>query len=259
MTHITCTFPSYALGTMAEFHIILPRKYTVLMNDNSNQSVPAKGYRTLILLHGACDSASDWLLHSRAADLADEYQIALLIPSVGNSFYLDHVNGINAFTYLTSELLDYAREIFPLSTRREDTYICGYSMGGYGAVRAALLRPELFGKVASLSGALDIKLGARYIRTCGYLLPTELQDIKGLSGTDKDILYCMEHLEQPLDNYPTLYLACGEQDLFASSTKAYGEKISAKGLSVTYALSPGGHDWNYWSQAIITAIKWMYE
>lgn len=47
-------------------------------------------------------------------------------------------------------------EISFLSEKREDNFIAGHSMGGYGSFKIALLKPESFAAAASLSGALDI-------------------------------------------------------------------------------------------------------
>ena len=50
--------------------------------------------------------------------------------------------------------MDVTREMFPLSHRREDTFLAGLSMGGFGACRNALKYCDTFGKAAILSGAL---------------------------------------------------------------------------------------------------------
>ena len=46
---------------------------------------------------------------------------------------------------------------FPVSSRREDTYIAGLSMGGYGAFKAAMTYPQRYAAFGSFSGALDIE------------------------------------------------------------------------------------------------------
>ena len=201
MTHITCSFPSYALGTIADFHVILPKQVSLFDRQSLADScqVPPEGYPVIFLLHGAGDCGDDWLLHSRVADLADQYQMALIMPSIGNSFYLDGVGGVNAYSYITEELLTYARSIFPLSKSREHIYLCGYSMGGYGAVRMGLLRPDLYRKVISLSGALDIKFAACYFKSCGYALPGDIPDLNSLRSTDVDINYCLNSLSTSPD------------------------------------------------------------
>ena len=43
-----------------------------------------------------------------------------------------------------------------ISPAREDNYIAGLSMGGYGALKAALTFPQRYAAACSLSGALDI-------------------------------------------------------------------------------------------------------
>lgn len=55
-----------------------------------------------------------------------------------------------------------------MSAKREDNFVAGLSMGGYGAVKAALTCPDKYFACASLSGSLDItrkgcgiKTGAR--------------------------------------------------------------------------------------------------
>jgi putative tributyrin esterase len=45
---------------------------------------------------------------------------------------------------------------FRVSQRREDTFVAGLSMGGYGAIKLALRHPDRFAVAASLSGALDV-------------------------------------------------------------------------------------------------------
>ncbi|MBW7462496.1 prolyl oligopeptidase family serine peptidase, partial [Paenibacillus sepulcri] len=56
----------------------------------------------------------------------------------------------------SEELPALARSFFPLSDRREDNFVAGLSMGGYGAFKLALSHPDRYAAAASLSGALDV-------------------------------------------------------------------------------------------------------
>ena len=49
-----------------------------------------------------------------------------------------------------------ARSFFPLSEKREENFVAGLSMGGYGAIKLGLRKSEAFAAAASLSGALDM-------------------------------------------------------------------------------------------------------
>ena len=127
-----------------------------------NVILPAEKFRgpfpTLYLLHGLTDNCSAWLDNTRIRLWAEESGLAVVMPSGENSFYLDILvrdGCLGDFgEYIGRELVDVTRELFPLSCRREDTFLAGLSMGGYGACRNALKYSETFGKAAILSGAL---------------------------------------------------------------------------------------------------------
>ncbi len=78
------------------------------------------------------------------------------MPRVERSFYADEVHGHRYWTFLSEELPSLVDQFFRVSTRREDTFVAGLSMGGYGAFRWALRQPERFAAAASLSGVLDL-------------------------------------------------------------------------------------------------------
>ena len=46
--------------------------------------------------------------------------------------------------------------MFPLSHKKEDTFIAGLSMGGFGALRNGLKYYDTFGYIAALSAAIQI-------------------------------------------------------------------------------------------------------
>ncbi|MBQ4089174.1 MAG: acetylesterase, partial [Clostridia bacterium] len=117
-------------------------------------------YPTLYLLHGLTDNCNGWLSYTRIRLWAEESGLAVVMPSGENSFYMDILvkdGCLGDFgEYVGSELIQVTREAFPLSYKREDTFIAGLSMGGFGACRNALKYCETFGKAAILSGALHI-------------------------------------------------------------------------------------------------------
>ena len=77
------------------------------------------------------------------------------------SFYTDEAYGGRYWTFVSEELPELVGRFFRVSERREDTFVAGLSMGGYGALKLALRQPERFAAAASLSGALDVAALAR--------------------------------------------------------------------------------------------------
>ncbi len=258
MTHITCTFSSVCMETDASFHVLLPSVRNGLL-PLTEPLIPEGGFPTLYLLHGIGDSAQSWLLNSQIGLLCDKYRIAVVLPSCQNSFYADSPDGPKAFSYITSELLDYTRAVFPLSSRREDTFLGGYSMGGYGAVRIGVLCPQLFGKIFSLSGALEVNAGTSFSRICGYSMPSHLKNSKALKNTDADIFYCLEQAAPKEHSFPPFYIACGTEDLFVKCAEKFCSRAKALGLRDVLNLSPGKHDWEYWSKALSQAVSWLFQ
>ena len=124
--------------------------------------VPVSLRKVLYLLHGLSDDASAWQRYTAIESMAALYGLVVVMPSAGRSFYTDQPNGQRYFSYLTEELPRYLRHVFGLSPNREDTLIAGNSMGGYGAFKAAFLRPELYSAAASFSGVLSLAFITAY-------------------------------------------------------------------------------------------------
>lgn len=88
---------------------------------------------------------------------------------------------------------------FPqISQRREDTYIAGLSMGGYGALKIAMTYPERFAAAGSFSGVLDI---AGRMETIEPFRKEEMEwifgDLNSLSGSKDDLFHLAEGLAAP--------------------------------------------------------------
>ena len=129
----------------------------VILPDWAQNAKDGEMYKTLYLLHGLSDDNTIWTRRTSIERYADEYGIAVVMPAVARSWYTDMANDANYFTFVSVELPKVCRAYFRgMSDKREDNFVAGLSMGGYGAMKIALTHPESFGGVASLSGTLDI-------------------------------------------------------------------------------------------------------
>jgi putative NIF3 family GTP cyclohydrolase 1 type 2 len=116
-----------------------------------------KKFKTLYLLHGFGGNQNDWLDYTAIRDIAEQNNIAVVMPAGENSWYVDTgVFGAQYGTYFGKELVEYTRKAFPLSDKREDTFIGGFSMGGFGALRLGSFYHELYSKVFTFSAAFII-------------------------------------------------------------------------------------------------------
>ena len=142
-----------SLQRRTSISVILPADNIHFLQDT--EEIVPKPYRTLYLLHGLYGSDDIFLANTSIQKFAEDNGIAIVIPCGENSFYIDNPKAHAYYgEYVGQELLDITRNIFPLSHRREDTFIAGFSMGGYGAVRNGLKYHENFSKIGMISAAL---------------------------------------------------------------------------------------------------------
>ena len=222
-------------------------------------------YPTLYLLHGLTDNYNSWLSNSRIRLWAEESGLAVVMPSGENSFYMDVLvkdGCLGDFgEYVGRELVEVTRELFPLSDSRDDTFIGGLSMGGFGACRNGLKYCDTFGKVAILSGALHFyEYPADWVETKGNTIG-EVRNIGNLvetRNTDRNPRYLIDIINKDSEKkFPDFYVACGLQDVLLEANRSIAKALEEAGADVTYEEGEGFHDWYFWDTYIQHVLKWL--
>lgn len=214
---------------------------------------PEGGFPVLYLLHGKGGDHTDWTRLAPVEHYVRERApLCLVMPAVQHSFYRNMEYGLNYYDYVANELPDKLGRLLPLSGRREETFVCGGSMGGYGAMLLALTRPERFGWAASISGALD---AWEMIKT------KEWKEWEWIFGeTEKypdspgDLLY---HLKEARGEKPHLFACCGLEDGLLNQNRTFVERAKEYKYDITFAYGHGGHDWNYRNDMIQKILDWL--
>jgi len=180
------------------------------------------------------------------------------MPSVHRSFYTDMVHGGAYWTFISEEVPTVARSLFHLSERREDNYVAGLSMGGYGAFKLALRCPERFAAAASMSGALDLREPpTERVDEWWRLMSNVFGAPEKVVGTHNDLFYLASELAGSGATRPRLYQCCGTEDFLYEDNIRFRDHARAIGLDVTYEEGPGEHEWGYWDQQIQRVLEWM--
>ena len=213
--------------------------------------LPVSKRKVLYLLHGLSDDASAWQRYSAIETLAKAYGLVVVMPSVGRSFYTDMPNGQKYFTYLVEELPRYLKDVFGLAPKREDTFIAGLSMGGYGAMKAALLRPELYSAAASFSGVLSLgifKAVPNDPRTAEFSLL--FGDFEKLPGSQHDPAVWLQRAAKDPASLPHLYIYVGRQEDLYPLSGQFHQACKSLGVQAEYREDDGHHDWFLWDRQI---------
>ena len=239
-------FYSDALGRGAQLCALLPEG-----------AAPAGGFPTLYLLHGMSDDYTVWTRRTSIERYAEDKRLAVIMPDTRLGWYANTHAGERYFDHVADEVVCLSRQMLPgLSHRREDTFVAGLSMGGYGAFRLALNRPEVFSKAASLSGALDAAAVVQPESTLGD--PAYWMDIFGspeqIPGSEHDLFHAAERLRE---NRPELWMWCGTEDFLYNDNLRMRDHLRALGYALTYSEGPGDHLWRYWDAQIQNVLEWL--
>ena len=239
----------------------------VLPNDvNMPEVKDARHYerptKSLILLHGLTGTDTDWLYGGVAQEMAKQYNLAVFMPTTGNSFYLDRgYAGGNFGTFVEEELPAYIRRTFGYCQRREDTLIAGLSMGGFGAIHTALAWPETFSACIALSSALVLDEIAETGKRANSVMPPAM--VRDVFGDPKELLTSDKNPEVLYRKgkaagkaLPRLYLAVGTEDGLLESNRRFCSFLRKEGADFFYEDGPGAHTWSFWNEYLPRGLEW---
>lgn len=253
MALVQCDFFSDVLGLSMSANVILPQ--------NTKRQIGMEGksgdgrWPCLYLLHGMSDDHTIWLRRTSIERYVANRGIAVVMPSVHRSRYCDLKTGDRYWEYISEEVPQLMRDFFPISDRREDNFVAGLSMGGYGAFKLALNKPEAYSAGASLSGAFY---------TDWYADPKRAQSMELAFGSEEEfrtsinnLSYVAQELDKSTKPKPRLYQCCGTEDSLYGSNQEYRAVLEALDFDYTYEEEPGAHEWGYWDMKIQRVLDWL--
>lgn len=247
------SFKSMALGRQLQFSLYLPPGY------DADDDV--RKYPTIYLLHGHGGTDVSWLDQGGLRETADRLiaegklpPSIIVMPFAQTGWYVDSSGpeGTGRWqTAILDDLITYIDAKYPTITDGAARAIGGLSMGGYGALRFALMEPDEFAAAASLSGALfaDVKSATDFPafqiglfgRSFGKTFdPVTFNAASPWRSLDDDG-------EAP-EETPALYMNWGDQDIpiLAAGNAKFVDALKAARIPVTFSVSPGGHNWKLW-------------
>lgn len=253
MAFITCSFHSEFLGKAVTLNAVIPQKPL--------RSAPEK-YRTLFLFHGLSDDHSAWCRYTSIERYAREYNIAVIMPDGGRSFYTDAANGFKYWSFISEELPEFVSSMFPVSLERENCFAAGLSMGGYGALKLALRHPERFTAAAALSPVVDIKSRFESPDSAAWL--PELKNIfispEHAVETGNDLFTLAEKALASGNTLPRLISFCGSEDFMLADNRKFNNFMKELNYPEFHSYEyPGAHNWKFWDTHIQDAFRFFFD
>lgn len=226
-------------------------------------------YKVVYLLHGICGRSGDWIDYSMLPNYSKEYQAIFIMPEVARSFYSDMQYGLDYFSYITEELPMMSNSILNISPKREDVAIIGASMGGYGALKAALSKPQNYGFCGAFSSPclmlkehLEYSEGAlKFKELFGDRLFKDFQAIFGekIEWNPKEDVIELAKKFNDTTLMPKLFLTCGTNDSFYNDNNRFYNILRDLGYNLTFEGWQGNHDWIFFDEALKRALKIFFD
>ena len=236
--------------------VLLPQPAGSVQGECAEGAEPLR-YPVLYLLHGWSDDETIWMRRTAIERYVEERKLVVIMPQGGLSYYQDMHSGMNYWTFLSEELPRLCRGWFPISVRREDTFAAGLSMGGYGAMRLGLAKPDAFAAVGSFSGAVDIRCLSRPQQ--GGERAAKNAAIFGSEGKipeTSDLFFLAREVAGQAIR-PRIYQCCGTEDFLYQDNLCFRDHLRELGMEFCYEEEAGGHEWSYWDRKIERFLDWL--
>jgi S-formylglutathione hydrolase FrmB len=245
MAFMECHFTSKVLDLSVSVNLLVP--------DDLQEGEKLK---VLYLLHGYMGNHTDWMRYTSIERYLWNHRMIVVMPSAMNSYYADMVYGMPFFTFISSELPKFIERLLPISKKREDRFICGLSMGGYGAFKVALTYPDAFAYAGSLSGALDVESVRKMMKdTPRARLYDAMFGQFPIEGSPNDLFHLVEKNTTDKQKMPHFYMACGTEDFLYQDNLRFKHHLKKHHADFTYVEGPGDHSWAFWDEYILKFLE----
>ncbi len=251
---------SDSLKRIVPIQVILPVGKRYPRPEDNGEKGP---FKTLYLLHGLRGNYRDWVIYTQIQNLAEDQNLVVVMPSGENSCYVEQLISDNDYgEYVGNELVEITRRMFPLSAAREDTFIGGLSMGGFGALRNGFKYCQNFGYIIALSGALHFFETDLAKPIDSIFHEHEVFGNRNEAAvSDKNPRVAFMNAKSACVkngiSLPKIYMACGTDDSLLWANRAYRDYLIENGADVTYSEPKGNHNWDFWNDQIPRFLNWL--
>jgi len=267
MARFTTNFQSEALKRPISIEIIIPSDHAVMMTPGAGIPKRNKPFKTLYLLEGVTGNASGPFNYSNMMPLVEDYNLAVVCLGGENKWWGNSDFTGDCFSDMVIDAVNFTRSAFNLSQKREDTFIGGFSMGGYGTFVIGFQHPELFSHIISMNAALNkpVILGSSNEVTWDLFFKRHYEamfgckDISEYENSENDYEYLAGEVAKKMtkEELPRVFISAGTEDGLYQGSVDYSKMLKDLGYDVTWVDVEGNHSWYSFEKGIEAAVKWL--
>ncbi|MCD7835016.1 MAG: esterase family protein [Lachnospiraceae bacterium] len=263
--------------------LFMPTEVTVLLPEDPVET--GEKLEVVWLLHGAGSDSKTMLGSADMEGMMRKHRMAFVLPSALNSDFGNYEQfgtGYNFPAYFFEELMPFIYATFPISGVKEDNYLAGVSMGGFGTFSLGLQKPEKFSALGVMGASLresaflkdyidldsvgfrKVVLADRSAFPTEYGRPEEGMKLKELNvitkyPTIRDFLDSPDAMWERFPEVakrgelPQIYVACGTEDLFYPGTVRLQKLVEEMGVTdrMVFKIAEGvGHSGDFFDAEI---------
>lgn len=261
MAFFQVRFYARTLGMQTGANVIVPQSDHGI---GVGSALKKDRYAVLYLLHGMSDDATIWERRTSLERYVSDMPLAVVMPEVQLSRYENMVHGGQYFDFISEELSAVMESFFPISPDPSHKYIAGLSMGGYGALKIGLTRPEQYAGVGILSSGNLLWRStdpmSRPRENGGHTLSEAIygtNDISRLRGSSWDPFTAAEKALSEGRAMPRFFQICGTEDPLLEVSRVTKTWFEAHPqIDYTYKETEGTHNWEFWDTHIQDFLAW---
>lgn len=177
---------------------------------------PEKQYPVLYVLHGywgnEMSMVGTQVLISNMINMGDAKEMIVVYPFIYSSKTKDQCTSFgdpedwaaydNCVNEIVEDVMPWLKSKYPVMEGRENTAICGFSMGGREALAIGVARPDLFGYIAAMAPAPGVIPNTMHP---GQFKESEL--VFAPEVTPKVLMICVGDVDGVVSFYPSTYHA----------------------------------------------------
>ena len=175
----------------------------------------------------------------------------LVMPSDGlqgqGTGYVRHTEA-NFEHWVMEDVIDATQSALPQVTEDSRIYLCGLSMGGYGALR---LGTKYASRISGISAHSSV---TRY-EDLRLFIKSRKGDLGIAAHSDNAILHWAETNR---DILPPIRFDCGLEDPLLNHNRELQKQLEDLDVPHKYEEHPGGHDWDYWHRQVSSSLQFFH-
>lgn len=237
------TFRSQSMQREMAYCLLLPADY----------ATSKRLYPVLYLLHGLWGSENDWLALTNVADQVKTLPLIVVMPQADDSWYVNSATRPRAKyeDHVFGDLVQEIESRYRAEKDRDSRFVAGLSMGGYGALKQGLKRPQLYSIVGAFSATANAARRVRLdVQTPGIAF--------GAAGSetrkDNDVFTMMGRVD--LKSLPYFFVMTGFDDPIAlEDNRDFVKLAQLMRVQYEYHELPARHDWPFWQKSLEAFLR----